>query len=259
MKIFDKNLPEKLVIAIFVYCLFLVSYIAIFQDKIFVAIISSLGTLLIQNYLEKRRNIRKQEDFSRLIINLIRDRSKILLFLRINVILSSDNSVDIKKILVQRYISRIQKDEIYKSALKDLGILPMKVIEYLSKYNSSLDDIYDSLLYHINHESGQGLSTSKIQENLAIQIIYNGIDAETVIMLICQKILENQEELAVSKKFLINEYWRVKNAIKQGENVPEIINFSLNQIEMAFTEIGLLSELLSYSESIEDLDNINNL
>lgn len=194
-----------------------------------------------------------------MIINLIRARSKILLFLRINVILSNDNSVEIKKILVQRYMSRIQKDEVYKSALRDLGMLPMSIIKYLSEYNSSLDDIYDSLLYHVNHDSGQGLSTWKVQENLAIQIIYNGIDAEIVIMLICQKILKNQEELAISKNFLIDEYWRVKNAMKQGENVPEIINSSLSQIEMAFAEIGLLSELLSYAKPIEELDNINNL
>ena len=56
MKDITKNLSDTLLILVVLYLVSLVTYIAIFQDKLFIAIISVSGTLFIQRYLEGIKN-----------------------------------------------------------------------------------------------------------------------------------------------------------------------------------------------------------
>lgn len=244
MKSFTKDLPSILIVLSFAYLIFLVTYIAIFQDKLFIAIISSLGTLFVQRYLENSRNERKQQEFARLAISLIKWRNTILFYLRTQVILSGTDSAEIKSLIITRYINQIRQDEVYKSMLKDIGILPLNILKYFSEYDSNLKNLLDSLADHASYDDGQSLNNNwNVQQNLAIQIIYNAIDGGVTTMLLSKQILKDRKEFEADKQFLISEYWRVKDAIEQGEDLPSVILNSLTQVEMVFTEIGASNEL----------------
>ena len=208
MKSFTKDLPSILIVLSFAYLIFLITYIAIFQDKLFIAIISSLGTLFVQRYLENSRNERKQQDFAKLAISLIKWRNTILFYLRTQVISSNTDSAETKSLIITRYINQIRQDEVYKSMLKDIGILPLNILKYFSEYDSNLKNILDSLADHASHNSGQSLKNWKVQQNLAIQIIYNAIDGGVTTMLLSKQILKDRREFEADKQFLISEYWR---------------------------------------------------
>jgi hypothetical protein len=243
VKSFIKNLPSIFIALGALYSVCLVTYIAIFQDKLFIAIISSLGTLFAQRYLENSRNERKQQEFARLAISLIRQRDTILFYLRTQVILSASDSAEVKSLIITRYINQIKQDEVYKSMLKDIGVLPLNILKYFSEYDSSLKNLLDSLSDHVSHDSGQSLCSLQVQQNLAIQIIYNAIDSAVTTMLLSKQILRERKEFEADKKFLLEEYWRAKDAIAQGEDVPSVILNSLAQVEMVFDEIRISREL----------------
>ncbi|MBD1926547.1 hypothetical protein H6F74_09865 [Trichocoleus sp. FACHB-90] len=251
MKNINENLPSILIILGSLYLVSFVTYIAIFQDKLFIAIVSSLGTLFVQRYVENLKNERKQQEFARLTISRIKWRQEVLFYLRKHVILSANDSTEIKRFIIMRYINQIKQDEVYKSMLKDIGILPLNILKYFSEYDSSLKNLIDSLEDHSSHDSGQSLYSSNVQENLAIQIIYNAIDATVTTMLLSKQILKAQNEFEADKQFLISEYWRAKDAILQGEYVPSVILNSLAQIEAVFKELGM-SNYIQVPAAIEN-------
>ncbi len=243
MKDFNKNLPAALVIIVVLYLVCFVTYIAIFQDKLFIAIFSVLGTLSVQRYLEGFRNKKEQQEFARLAISLINWRNCIFLSLRTQIISSNGHSTEIKSRIIMRFFNQISQDEVYKSMLKNIGVLPLNVLKYFFDYDSTLKNLLDSLEDNANNNFGVSLGSLQVQENLSFQIIINNIDGVVTMMLLSKQVLKDQEEFKIHKQFLVNEYWRLKGAIKQGENLPIVIFNSLTQIEAVFQAIGISDEL----------------
>ena len=175
--------------------------------------------------------------------------------MRVKVIVSSDDSIEIKRSIILRYINQVKQDEVYKSIQKNVGILPLNILKHFSSYDCSLKNFLDSLKDHAGNYSGMSLGNLKTQENLAFQIIINSIDGSISMILLSKQVLRDEEEFEIHKQFLVNEYWRLKDAIRQGEVLPSIIFNSFIQIEEVFNQIGILNELNIHPDSEKSIIN----
>lgn len=241
MKRLDKNLNlSSITISIVIFWLLsIITYIVVYQDKIFIAILSSLGTLFAQRYIENLKNEKKQQELARLIINWIGNSVELFLSLQTHVIPSSRYSTETKSFIILELADEIKPDETYNWIKKNIGILPLNILKNFSAYNLTFKLIMRFLEKEYPQSLEQRLDDPIVQKSWTYLIIRSAIQGRIVTMLLSKQIVNENSQFEADKDFLVDEYWKAKDTIKNGQDY----NLIVDSIEAVFKELRLSDEL----------------
>jgi len=256
MNKFKDNLYPLLIVIGTSYSLLLITYIVVFQDKLFIAIITSLGTLLAQRSVENFKNGKKQQELARLVISLIESRNQELVLLQKHII--PDNAdAEVKGVIIMRCVDLVKQDETYKSILKDIGIFPLNILKRFSLYDSSLKSAINILESYRVYSSEPGLDDSVFQRYSSYTITSSAIKGALTTMLISKHVLKDENQFQADKLFLVDEYKKLaselinalpkaKNTVTNNQDVEIINRIIFNnfiEIRIVFAELNISNEL----------------
>lgn len=242
MKRLDKNLNLLSFITILIVVLWLlgiVTYIVVYQDKILIAILSSFSTLFVQQYIENSKNKKKQQELAKLTIILIESRIAVFSPLLMDVILSGENSTKASSHNIKEFVAQIKPDETYDSIVKDISTFPQNISRSFTGYNIVFKTVRNLLENEIAQNLEQILDEPEVLENLTYLIIWNIVQGRIITMLLSQQIFNDKNQFEADKSFLVKEYWRAKDAIKNGKSRNGIVD----SIVAVFKELRLSNEL----------------
>jgi hypothetical protein len=242
---FNALLPSIITLSILSSGILAFFYIILYQDKIFIAILSVAGTLFVQRYLEGYRSKRRQDELAKLLIIRINRHLPILFVIRTRI-LFSEVRAEIKALQISQWVQQIKDDEIYKDVLKQSGIFPFYPLKYVSEYVDNTRTVVNLLDISTQEENAQNLNNSRSAESIAIHIISHAIDGVLCCLILNKLVLKEEEEFQRNCDFIEEEYRRNIIGIQSGE-VPEdarsFILSSLNNIEEVFRHFGLYERL----------------
>lgn len=138
-------------------------------------------------------------------------------------------------------LQQIKQDEIYKNARIKIGVLPRKVLDYLSAYDQNFTLVLNSLDRGVaNPLSLENDSTIQMFLN---QVFYTRLDCSLVLALLNEEILKDAERFLHWKDYLKSEYQRAREALHDGEKLPPVIFSTLEEVEKFFKDLGMIDEI----------------
>jgi hypothetical protein len=148
---------------------------------------------------------------------------------------------DLKAQTLEFNLRQVRQDEIYRIARLRIGVLPRKVLDWVSEYDlnfTRLLDVLDRIL-----ANPQSLESDSTLQRLCLQVIYTRIDCALSLALLNKEILDEIERFVQCKDYLKSEYKRAREALQGGEELPKFVFSTLRSVEMFFKEFGTLDEI----------------
>jgi hypothetical protein len=221
----------------------------IFDNKIILQLLTTLGAIIsiyIANIaLESFRKTQEQKKIAKILIASIEAHLEYLHKLQQYLGDNKFDKSDINKI--KRIIGQIQKDYIYESALKSVGIFNSQNIDVIYRYarniSSYLDDILNSF------ENIDRFMKITVLNTLRFKLPAISMEAKLCIIQLSKEIVKDNEKFSMYKKIIINEY--AKN--RAEDNIRGFSTLEMQGIlrttEILFKGYGLHSEIdASYNE-----------
>ncbi|MCD8486687.1 MAG: hypothetical protein LRZ84_08055 [Desertifilum sp.] len=150
-------------------------------------------------------------------------------------------SLELKAQTLDFNLKQLKQDEIYQNARLRIGVLPRKVLDFVSPYTLH----FSMLLGVLEGVVGNPLSleNSSVLQRFCIQIIYTRIDCALTLAVLNREILCNTERFLQCKVYLQSEYERAREALVSGEELPTVVFSTLEGVEMFFKDLKTIDEI----------------